>query len=147
MAISDQISQIKNKTLGTTIIVEGKKDKAALEKLGIGSILTISGKDNNKLLDVLKKKNINRVIVLTDFDKEGEKRYKEILKVFEKNGIKTDSSIRGKFKQTFKINKIEELSTIAKLTEQDHFNTAQPVNDKFFNRKKFLRRRRRTSYN
>lgn len=137
-----QISQIQNKiSAGTFIIVEGKKDKKVLEKLRFKNILPLSGKSIDGLLRILKNKKVKRVIVLTDFDKEGEKKHKELCKRLEKSDIKIDFQIRNEFKQTFNVNKIEELSFIAKFMDAYRRGRAPSTANKIFNRNKFFRRR------
>ncbi|GEM_PF-1398684 len=61
------------------IIVEGKSDKAMLEKLPLSKnihILTL----NNPTFKKFKFDEYDCILILTDFDREGEKLYKEILR-------------------------------------------------------------------
>jgi len=125
----------------TFIIVEGKKDRGVLEKLQFKNIIPISGKGNEKLVEILKNKKIRQVIILTDFDRGGNKKHKELQRLLERNGIKTDFFIRRKFKQAFNIGKIEELSFITKLMDPYTYGAKSPATNRIFNKNKFLRRR------
>lgn len=81
------------------IIVEGKKDKIALEKLGVKNIFTIK-EPLFKLCEDLAKKN-DSVIILTDLDKEGKKLYSKLKANLERNGVKVDDKFREYlFKET-----------------------------------------------
>lgn len=142
MSPLERLSKIQDKIPPNTfIIVEGKKDKSVLEKLQFKNIVTISGKGHEKLLEILKNQKIGQVIILTDFDREGNKKHKELQRLLERNGIKTAFSIREKFKQTFNIGKIEELSFITKLIDPYTHGAKPQATNKTFNINKFFRRR------
>lgn len=96
------------------IIVEGLKDKRVLSKLGIKHTLDISGKSLDSIVEKLSETKIKNVVVLTDFDKEGVKKQKLLIKLLNCNGIKADETTRRRFKQTFLINKVEELNYFIK---------------------------------
>ena len=78
---------------GVPIIVEGKKDVAALTRLGIrGTMFTV--KDSGEILeDFLDKAPGPEVVVLVDFDEHGTELAKEIAKYLESRKIKADLSI------------------------------------------------------
>ena len=72
------------------IIVEGKRDKEALIKLGItNQIITISNKPQTFFESITEE-----VIILTDLDKHGRKLYAQIRTNFEKRRIKVDRKFR-----------------------------------------------------
>ena len=108
--MSDLLLRIeKLKLPGKPIIVEGKKDKAALKKLGIANIFTIK-EPLFKLCEELSKKH-DSVIILTDLDKEGKRLYSKLKENLERNGVKVDDSFRKfLFKET-KLTQIEGLLT------------------------------------
>jgi len=140
----EQITHIKNKISPTIpIIVEGKKDKVALERFGFKNIIPISGKSNGKILQLLKNKKQRKVAILTDFDKEGRKKCAELTRLLQKNGIKIDSFVRITFKRTFKIHKIEELNSFTKLIDDDYYGKPSSIYEKMLNRKTFLKRRKK----
>ncbi len=74
------------------ILVEGKNDKAALEKLGMGNIIVRSG----PLFAVVEKvvETADRCVILTDLDEEGRKLYSEFKKGLQRHGVKVDDRFR-----------------------------------------------------
>ena len=89
------------------IIVEGKKDKYALERLGIKGIFTL----NKPLFSIIEEiTDISReCILLVDLDREGKKLYSNLKRDLERNGIRIDDRYRNfLFKET-KIRNIEGL--------------------------------------
>ena len=95
---------------GDLILVEGKNDRKVLEKMGLENIFEISGKQLDTVADILKTKQ-QKVIILTDYDKEGIRQYKRLKSLLLANDIKTSDSIRRDFKRNFLVNKIEELTS------------------------------------
>jgi len=95
------------------IIVEGKKDKIALEKLGINNIYTIK-EPLYKLCEDLSKK-YNSVIILTDLDKEGKKLYSKLKGNLERNGVKVDDKFR---KYLFKETQLTQIEGLTKYLEK-----------------------------
>ena len=66
----DRISYESEK--GSVIVVEGIRDRDSLRKIGInGQILCIQNSRKNPLRFVEELHDVNRVVVLTDFDREG----------------------------------------------------------------------------
>lgn len=79
---------------GTVVIVEGRKDKAALRKLGlIGPIVCFKSSGRN-LVDFLGDITAKKVIVLTDFDKEGRDLSVRISEELAHLGKETDHALR-----------------------------------------------------
>ena len=100
------------------ILVEGKKDRRVLEKLGITELLEISGNDYPRILGEINKRGWKEVVVLTDFDDEGRKKFKFLSNFLRINGIKVDVETRKKFKKFFRVGKIEEIKFILKWKEK-----------------------------
>ncbi|MBI4450741.1 toprim domain-containing protein [Candidatus Woesearchaeota archaeon] len=73
-------------------IVEGMKDKASLEALGVGNLITLHGRP---LFEVVESVSSKRVIVLTDLDAEGKKLYSFIAKELSRRGVIVDNTIRN----------------------------------------------------
>lgn len=97
-------------TTGDLILVEGKNDRKVLEKMGLENIFEISGKQLDTVADILKTRQ-QKVIILTDYDKEGIRQYKRLKSLLLANDIKINDSIRRDFKRNFLVNKIEDLSS------------------------------------
>ena len=73
------------------ILVEGKKDKVALESLGINNIQTIAQQPFYKVAESLQEKEI---IILTDLDDEGKKLFAKLNQYCQQHGIKIDNKPR-----------------------------------------------------
>ena len=95
------------------ILVEGKKDKAALLHLGIKEkVFILNGKDIwNRLEDIANKNQKKDILILTDFDKEGKKLYGKITKDCEQLGMKINKKYREFFQKKTKASHVEGLDT------------------------------------
>jgi 5S rRNA maturation endonuclease (ribonuclease M5) len=123
------------------IVVEGKKDEVPLTRLGCKKVFMISGSSPYILVEKLKKNNVNRIIILTDYDNEGEIKARKLRKIFQMNNIKVDDLARNKIKSILKINKIEEISSLIKLMEDDSHGKITSIYGKIFNRSRIYMRR------
>ena len=88
---------------GASIIVEGKKDLASLRKIGItGKIIQLKNCNLNfqDFIDSLD--CTNEVIIMTDFDKEGETLATILFKELTSKGVKTDRHLRIQLKNILK---------------------------------------------
>lgn len=84
--IEEFIKELREQSNCKPVVVEGKKDKAALEKFGIHNIHTLSQKPLFSFVENLAK-NHKSVILLLDNDKEGRKLSKRLLHEFSHNGL------------------------------------------------------------
>ena len=89
-------------------LVEGKKDKEALNKLGIKQIETINTKP---LREITRKENEKEVILLTDFDREGKSKSSQLIRLYRAEGIKTDLNYKKQLGKLHGISEIEEIPT------------------------------------
>ena len=83
---------------GIPILIEGKKDEEALNKLGInGNFIKVSGSPF-KLYEIaeIATENSSRVIILTDFDKKGKELAKKLSEDIQGLGYHPDLEIRRK---------------------------------------------------
>ena len=81
---------------GMPILIEGKKDEEALNKLGInGNIIKVSG-SGLKLFEVaeIAAKTSSKVIILTDFDRKGDILAKKLSEDIQSLGSHPDLNIR-----------------------------------------------------
>jgi 5S rRNA maturation endonuclease (ribonuclease M5) len=93
------LEEIRKLSLMPIIIVEGKKDKAALENLGVKNIITL----RNGIEDFCQKisSKYPEAAILTDLDKEGKKLYSKIRYSLEREGVKINDNFRNfLFKET-----------------------------------------------
>lgn len=80
------------------IIVEGKKDKHALQQLGFEKIFVINetGKSlYEKIEQVQSLIGKDKVCILTDFDKKGKKLYLLLKSKLLESGVRLDNTLRG----------------------------------------------------
>lgn len=94
-------------------MVEGKRDKKALEELGFSKVYTINR--NKGLYDVVSD-FYGKVLVLTDFDPEGEKLEKNLSELLVKNGCEVDTKNRRKLRRLFLKNKINTIEGLGNLS-------------------------------
>ncbi len=92
------------------ILVEGKKDKNALEQLEIKNSIVLNGKDLwNRLEEIAKEEK--EILILTDFDKKGKELYGKITKHLDKLGVKRNKKYREFFQKRTKLSHIEGIAT------------------------------------
>jgi len=79
---------------GTVIIVEGRKDKEALRKLGLAGPIVCFKSSGKGLADFLGNIEARKIMVLTDFDKEGKDISARINEELAHLNIKTNHTLR-----------------------------------------------------
>ncbi|MCK4634954.1 MAG: hypothetical protein KAT37_03710 [Candidatus Aenigmarchaeota archaeon] len=94
------------------IIVEGIKDKKALEEFGFSDVSTINR--NKGLYDVAMSFK-GEVLVFTDFDSEGEEISKKLSELLRKTGCRVDTNTRRKLRRLFIKNKINTVEGLKRL--------------------------------
>ncbi len=100
----------KIKYSNTVIIVEGKKDKAALNKLGIMNIVELTKKPLFQIVEEIANDS-REIIILTDLDKKGKELYGKLSRDFNKYGIKINNELRNFLFKNTKLRQIEGLSS------------------------------------
>jgi 5S rRNA maturation endonuclease (ribonuclease M5) len=82
---------------GYIVIVEGKKDRAALEGIGLRIPILLYNEPgfHNKIIE----REIRGVIILTDWDKEGKELNRKISDELRNLGIRVDQYYRNKFRE------------------------------------------------
>ena len=106
--ILKEIETIKNKNY--LIIVEGMKDKKALNDLGLKNIIFLK---NRPLFEIIENINEKEIIILTDLDLEGKKLFNKLRYNLQRRGIKLNNNIRNLLFKT-KLRHIEGLNTYLK---------------------------------
>src|SRR3989338_9244983 len=78
------------------IIVEGKKDKLALEELGLKNIFILheKGRSLYERVDEIFALKKEVVFILTDLDKKGRMLYIRIKQILSENGVRLNDSLR-----------------------------------------------------
>lgn len=105
--LEEEIEKIKE----YLIIVEGKKDKIALENLGLKHIFVINQPSKSlyeKIEEIENIANNKKICILTDFDKKGRKLYLIINSELSQRKVKLDNNFRL-FLSRLKIIYIEDL--------------------------------------
>ena len=104
--VQKEVDNLKEEN--TLCIVEGPKDKKALEELGITNIMELSKAPLYKIVEVAAATD-DIVAILTDTDEKGKELYHVLFRDLQKHGVKVDNRLREKlFEQ--KISHVEGLS-------------------------------------
>ncbi len=116
MISQEQLQQELEKAKDYLIIVEGKKDKRALEELGFQNIFVINETGKSLYEKIEQIENIagkKKICILTDFDKKGKKLYLLLKSELSQRGVRLDSSLRGILLKS-RISHIEGLASFMK---------------------------------
>lgn len=101
----------KSKSL---IIVEGKKDKTALEQIGLKNVFILNENCKSifvKIEEIIaRREKCEECIILTDFDKEGKKLYNFVKNELLQRGVKMNNKLRDLLLKTH-LSHIEGIST------------------------------------
>ncbi|MFH0986605.1 MAG: toprim domain-containing protein [Candidatus Micrarchaeota archaeon] len=89
-------------------LVEGKRDKQALETLGIKNIYKIHNSPLSTLADRISAQT-NEAIILTDFDRRGKQLLERLSELLEGSGVKVNKDYRRMLRLMTGIKYIEEL--------------------------------------
>ena len=92
------------------IIVEGKKDAAALKKLGITNTIQLSKKPLFYIIEHIANSH-KECIILTDLDKEGKRLYSKMNSGLQKFGVRIDNELREFLFKNTKLRQIEGIGT------------------------------------
>lgn len=104
--IIEYIEKIKKNN--TLIIVEGKKDKIALEELGLKNIVTLSKKPIYKIIEDVSSIT-KEAVILTDLDNEGKKLFGKLNSGLQYHGVRVDNKFREFLFKKTKLRQIEGL--------------------------------------
>jgi 5S rRNA maturation endonuclease (ribonuclease M5) len=97
--MNEKLIKEMNKAENYLVVVEGKKDKRALEALGFMNIFVINetgkslGEKIEQIQEMCGKKD--KVCILTDFDKKGKQLYLLLKSKLSEIGVRMDNSLRG----------------------------------------------------
>ncbi len=108
LEIIEELAEIKNNKY--LVIVEGKKDKKALNDLGIGKIISF---DNKPLFEIIENIDEKDVAILTDLDVEGKKLFNKLRYHLQKRGIRLHNGLRNALFKS-KLRHIEGLNSYLK---------------------------------
>ena len=100
----------KIKSSNILVIVEGKKDRSALEKLGIINVVELSRKPLFQIVEEISYSN-KECIILTDLDSKGKEMYGKLNSDLQKHGVKINSKFREFLFRHTKLRQIEGISS------------------------------------
>jgi 5S rRNA maturation endonuclease (ribonuclease M5) len=138
MLIPHDIERLLELLRDSTIIVEGKRDREALNGIGLSDVIVISGMPLEPFIEKLSKNK--KYTILTDYDREGERKNKEICKLLQKSKFKLNLRFRRLFRSSFGITKVEELIKFSKIREDGYNGKIGTIDDKVFDRSRFYRK-------
>lgn len=110
----------KIRSSGILVIVEGKKDKSALEKLGIENVVELSKKPLFQIVEEISNSN-KECIILTDLDKKGKEIYGKLSSDLQKHGVKVNNKLREFLFRRTKLRQIEGIDSYLPYTETLNF--------------------------
>ncbi|MEK6892365.1 MAG: toprim domain-containing protein [Nanoarchaeota archaeon] len=102
------IEKIKHSNI--IVIVEGKKDRAALNKFGITNIIELTKKSLFQIVEEVANSN-EECIILTDLDKKGKEIYGKLNSDLQKHGVKVNNKFRNFLLKNTKLRQIEGMDT------------------------------------
>jgi 5S rRNA maturation endonuclease (ribonuclease M5) len=107
-----------------TTVVEGPRDEKALRRLGYkGNLITCSqvGVNDYDLMSLISV-NFKRVLILTDFDQEGNALAQKFSTLLEREGVKVEKSLRsriGAYTSSLGVFEIEDLDNMVSNIENE----------------------------
>jgi 5S rRNA maturation endonuclease (ribonuclease M5) len=100
----------KIKKSNILIIVEGKRDRSALEKLGLKNIKELSKKPLFQVVEEAVDET-KEVVILTDLDKKGKELYGKLNRDLQGFGVKVNNELRNFLFKKTKLRQIEGLDS------------------------------------
>ena len=110
--ISEELYNSIEKIINSNIlvIVEGKKDRIALQKLGISNIIELNKKPLFQIVEHIANSN-DECIILTDLDKKGKELFGKLNSDLQKRGLKINNKLREFLFKHTKLRQIEGIIT------------------------------------
>jgi len=81
------------------ILVEGKRDRNVLERLGVENVIDLKGRKFHDVAEFLADR-FKGVVLLTDFDPEGEEIFRKLNRILKGYGLRVDGGLREELRQT-----------------------------------------------
>jgi 5S rRNA maturation endonuclease (ribonuclease M5) len=113
----EEIKKLKQKNI--LVVVEGRRDKAALEAFGIKKVETLN---KHPLYNIVEKisENHKSIALLVDLDKEGKKLFGKLNHGFAQHGVKVDNKFREFLFKKTKLRQIEGLRRYVEHLKEKH---------------------------
>ncbi len=97
MNLKDLLDELRCASKTAVIVVEGRRDREALKKLGIDNVMTIAGKRLTDLAEILEGKTL--VIPLFDLDTHGERIHQKVVAILSSQGYILKTEYRDKLRK------------------------------------------------
>ncbi len=104
-----ELDQLLENSISSTVIVEGKKDRMALEKLGFLDICTLNGRIDEFARE-LAERGVGEAIILTDLDRTGDRLCDSLKEALASHRIVSDSRARKRFSKLLNLDRFEEMA-------------------------------------
>ncbi len=109
--IINYIKELNELAENIPIIVEGKKDRWALERIGVkGNFILMNGMPIYEFCARIAEK-YREIIILVDLDSGGEKIYRKMKHYFSQLGVKVNDKFRNVFLRKLNITKVEDAAS------------------------------------
>ncbi len=95
--LKDFIDELRKASESSAVLVEGKRDRFALEYAGVRNVFTIGGLRLTDLPDVLE--GYSHVVILFDLDKHGERLTQKVRSILSREGYILIEEFREKLRQ------------------------------------------------
>jgi 5S rRNA maturation endonuclease (ribonuclease M5) len=115
---------------GAPIIVEGRRDEAALRRLGVrGKIYCLKARGESRHDFLERLDGVSDAIILTDFDREGKKLETWLYKELSQRGIKSDLKLWSRIRSLARteVRSVEELPSFVRALEHRAIGRRPPV--------------------
>jgi len=97
---------------GILVIVEGSKDRKALNKLGITNVAELNKKPLFQIVEEISNSN-DECVILTDLDKKGRELYGRLNSDLQMHGVRVDDRFRNFLFRNTKLRQIEGIANFS----------------------------------
>lgn len=133
----DALEKLRNRERDVPVIVEGRKDRKALKKMGVGGdiILIKRSKSIFHIIEEFQGK-YEKVILLTDWDRTGGRLAHRIQKACDANGIICDADIRREIIKYVK-KEVKDVESLPSFIDRARSVLGEPIPKKWENIEKY----------
>lgn len=113
------LCELSDPSADFVVIVEGKKDVEALQRLGVIRAEMLNRYPGIvEMADVLAERGVRRAVILTDYDRAGRKLARRIGAALSSAGIRVEWHVRARLRRVFGITHVENLDRIVEKMER-----------------------------
>lgn len=109
------------------VIVEGRRDRAALLELGIPGemVISLSGNPLCEVVDFIRRRPAKNILILSDFDRHGCALFHNLSRAIELVNIRNNTTLRYKLRKLLSKD-VKEIEAIPKLLRRLGYNGSSP---------------------